>query len=126
MGRRRPSAIGNQHLKILVKQNRRQSVIEISQMMVISISLLSNELKKIGKLKTFDKWVPHKISESQRVRHFGVSLILRLRNTKVPFLNRLVMRNEPFMAIVNDLLNGLIMTKEPNTFKIQIWTNKRL
>lgn len=62
-GRGHPSAIDKQLLKTLVEQNLRQSV---------SISTILDHLKKIGKMKTLNKWVPHELSKSQNVQHFEV------------------------------------------------------
>ena len=50
-GRKRPSTIDDQHLKTPVKQNPRQSVKEMSQVMDVSILTISDQLKKIGEVK---------------------------------------------------------------------------
>ena len=43
-----PSAIDDQHLKTLVEQNSHQRVREMSQAMGVSISTISDPLKRIG------------------------------------------------------------------------------
>ena len=50
-GRRRLFAIDDQHLKTLVEQKARQSVRETSQAKGVSISIISDHVKKIGKVK---------------------------------------------------------------------------
>lgn len=59
----RPFAIDNRRLKTIVKQNPRQNDREISQIISVSISIISDHLKRIGKVKNFDKWVPHEVKE---------------------------------------------------------------
>lgn len=52
--KRHPSAIYNQHQKSLIEQNPNQNVRQISQIMSFSIPIISENLKKISKIKPFD------------------------------------------------------------------------
>lgn len=82
--RRCLSATDNQNLKTLVKQNPRQSAKELFQIMGVSITTISDPLKKIGKVNKVVKCVPNELSKSQRVRRSEVSFMLHL-----PFLDRI-------------------------------------
>ncbi|XP_029636835.1 histone-lysine N-methyltransferase SETMAR-like [Octopus sinensis] len=57
-GRGRPSTLDDQHLKTIVEENPRQSVRKMSHELGVSVSTLSDHLKKIGKVKKPNKWVP--------------------------------------------------------------------
>lgn len=98
--REHPSVIENQNLKC---------VWEISQIMVVRISTISNNLKRIGKVRKLDICV----RQSQRGRRFEVCLILHLRNSTGPFL-------------VNYQPNGLTIPKHTNSFQKRNCTNRRL
>ena len=89
-----PSAINDQHLKILGEQNPRQNVKEIFHTMCVKISTISDHLKKIIKAKKLDNGVPREFSE-----YFKVCSMLFLRNNQ--FLDRTVTCNEngSFMII---------------------------
>lgn len=77
-------------MKTLIEQNPQQSVSEMSQIMVVNISTLSDHHKRIGKMKNVDKEVPHELSERQRFGHFEECPMLHLRNSNEVFLDRIV------------------------------------
>lgn len=85
--------------KTLVEQIPRQSVWEMHQIMAVSISIISDSLKKIAKV------------------------IKKLRNSNDPLLDLIVTCvgnwNGSFMIILNDPLNVFIMTKPPPKKKFQ-------
>lgn len=91
------SAIDSQHLKTLVIQNPRQSVVKMSQIMGVNISTISDHLKKIVKVKKLSKWVPHESSESQRIQCFEVYLMLHLWNPNDPFLDQIMTSDEEWI-----------------------------
>lgn len=88
------------------------------RIMAFSISIISDSLKKIGKvIKKLVKWLRHEIGESQSFRHFEVFSMLHRRNSNDPLLDCIVTCvekwNGSFMIILNDPINVIIMTKPP-------------
>ena len=128
MGRGCASTIDDQHLKILVEQNPRQSVREISHVISVSISTISDHLERMSKLKKIDKWVPLNSVKVKEFDFFYVYLMLFLRNSNDSFLNRIYLgpKNGSFMTIVTDRHNDLTMTKHPNIFQNRNCMNRRL
>ena len=62
----------------------------MSQTVYFGIWIISDHLKNICKVKKLNKWVPHELSESQRVRRFEVCLMLSQRNLYHLFLYQIV------------------------------------
>ena len=54
-------------------------------------------LKKIGKVKKLDKWMPHELIEKKKYHRFDVSSALILCNND-PFLNCIVMCDEKWIS----------------------------
>ena len=51
------------HLRATVEQNSRQSVREMSTQLGVSFSTVSDHLKQMGKIKKFEKSIPHELNE---------------------------------------------------------------
>ena len=51
------------HLRAIVEQNSRQGVREMSTQLGVSISTVSDHLKQMGKIKKFEKSIPHELNE---------------------------------------------------------------
>ena len=56
------------------------SIGEMFQAIGVIISIISDRIKKIGKVTKLGKWVPHNVTESQRARRFEVCSMLFLKN----------------------------------------------
>ena len=74
-GRPKP-AVRDNELKNLIEQNPRTTVRKISLKLNTSHSTVSRHLKKIGKVKKMDRFVPHQLNESQRNRRLTVCSML--------------------------------------------------
>jgi len=66
---------------------------EVAQELNIDHSTIVH-LKQIGKVKKLDKWIPHKLNENQRNRHYEMCSTLILRNKNDPFLDRIIICDE--------------------------------
>ena len=62
-GRECTPTIDNQHQKTLIEQSQNQSIRELTQAMGVSISTISDHLKKISKVRKLNKWVPHEVNK---------------------------------------------------------------
>ncbi|KAK5650474.1 hypothetical protein RI129_001503 [Pyrocoelia pectoralis] len=56
----------------------------------VSIFTVSERLKKIGKVKKLEKWIPHDLNERQKFTRFEICSSQSLRNKKDPLLDRIV------------------------------------
>ena len=52
-------------------------------------------LERMGKVKTLDNWAPRKLTENQRLRRFGLSSVLTVRNDHV--FHRIVTSGEKWI-----------------------------
>lgn len=100
-GRGRRSSISNDDLKALVESDPRTTVREISCKVGVSAMTVSNHLRQIGKSKKLDKWIPHNLTEKQKLCRFEVSSALLLRNKTDPFLDRIVTCDEKWIMYDN-------------------------
>ncbi|XP_026721594.1 histone-lysine N-methyltransferase SETMAR-like [Athene cunicularia] len=96
-----PSAIDDDELKALVEVDTWTTVRELAKELGVSISTVSEHLKKTGKSKKLDKWVLHELNENHRNHHFEVSSVLLFRNQNDPFLDRIVMYNKKWILYDN-------------------------
>ena len=60
------SEFDKEHLRATVEGNLHTTVLELAEDLLVSPMTISRHLKKIGKSKKLDKWVPHKLNENQR------------------------------------------------------------
>ena len=65
------------------------TTLEATQELNIDHSTAIQHSKQIGKVKKFNKWVPHELTINEKTCHFEVLSSLILRNNQ-PFLNRTV------------------------------------
>lgn len=89
-GRGRPSQLDDDKIKALVKENPRTTVRELGAVLGVSAQTIWTHLAAIEKVKKLDKWVPHHLKESQKIRGFEATLFLLTRNRTEPSLGRIV------------------------------------
>ena len=97
----RPSNVDNNQLRALVEANPRTTVWELAMEFDITYITISNHLREIGKTKKLDKWMPHKLNNNQKKRHYKVSSSLLLRNKNDPLLDRVVTCNVKWVLYDN-------------------------
>lgn len=88
-------------LQAAVEENTRKSVRELAQDLNVSKSTVSVHLKKIGKVKKLDSWVPHELTEGQQKARYEICSSLIIRNENDPFLSRIVTCDEKWIAYDN-------------------------
>uniref|UniRef100_A0A0N5BDL7 HTH_48 domain-containing protein n=1 Tax=Strongyloides papillosus TaxID=174720 RepID=A0A0N5BDL7_STREA len=89
--RGRPETIlNNNELRKAVEANPRATVRELAEKLNVSKTTIFDHLKKIGKTKKLDKWIPHELNDYQKLRRYEVCSSLILSNKNDPFFDRLI------------------------------------
>uniref|UniRef100_A0A5S6QBT7 HTH_48 domain-containing protein n=1 Tax=Trichuris muris TaxID=70415 RepID=A0A5S6QBT7_TRIMR len=86
----RPSDIDEDQLRAIVEEDPRRSTSDIAEKLGVHKTTVSRHFQQIGKRKKLDQWVPHELTEIQRVRRCEISSMLLLRNQSDPFLARII------------------------------------
>jgi histone-lysine N-methyltransferase SETMAR len=105
--RGRPESVVNEeHLRAVVEANPQTTVRALAIDLGVSIATVSRHLAAIGKVKKLDKWVPHELTDSQKLRRLEVCSSLMVRNNKEPFLERIITCDEKWILYDNRKRSG--------------------
>ena len=74
---------------------------EIAERMNIDNSSSFRHLKKLGFTSKLDTWVPHSLTESNKLNRVSVAISLLGRHEKEPFLDRIVTGDEKWILYNN-------------------------
>ena len=97
----RPSAIDDDIVSALVENNPRITTEEIAERMNIDNSSAFRHLKKLGFTSKLDTWVPHSLTERNKLNRVSVAISLLGRHEKEPFLDRIVTGDEKWILYNN-------------------------
>lgn len=97
----RRSDIDDNVVRALVEGNARITSKEIAERLNIDNSSAFRHLKKLGFTSKLDTWVPHSLTEKNKLDRVTVAISLLARNEKQPFLNRLVTGDEKWILYNN-------------------------
>ena len=99
---------------------------EVAQELNLDHSMAVWHWKQTGKVKKFDKWVPHELSENQKYHHFEVPSFLILHNSNETLLDQiLTCAKSGFYTTTSDnQLSGHTEKKFPSTSQSQACTKK--
>ena len=80
--------------------------------MKVDHTMILRHLSEIGKVKKMDKWVPHELTERNKLDRLNVCSSLLTQFHREPFFGLLlVMKNGFFTTIGKGVLGGLIGTR---------------
>uniref|UniRef100_A0A5S6Q0M7 HTH_48 domain-containing protein n=1 Tax=Trichuris muris TaxID=70415 RepID=A0A5S6Q0M7_TRIMR len=82
--------IDHEELKTIVEADPRRTCRDMAKELNVHYATVSRHLRAIGKTKKLDKWVPHELTEYQKLCRLEACSALLQRNGKDPFLDRIV------------------------------------
>lgn len=97
----RPSTVDNDRLRTVVESDPRQTLSEIANSLTCSRSTALEHLRAIGKVRKLNKWVPHKLSEQNKIDRATICKSLMDRNQNEPFLDRILTADEKWILYDN-------------------------
>lgn len=97
----KPTVIENTILKDMVEEDSRLTIREIAVRMNIHYSTVSRHLQAMGKVKKLDKWVPHELTENNKIRRLEISSSLLSRHNNEGLLHRLITCDEKWILYDN-------------------------
>ena len=106
----------NHALFELVEIDNELTIQELADLMETSWSSIQRHLKQIGKTLREGRWVPHKLSNSNKEQRYAIATKLLVRHENEPFLKRIVTSNEKWMRCDNPKRRKqwLSMGQKPN------------
>lgn len=97
----RPSKLDDDVLRTLVANNSRITTEEVANELNVNKSTAFRRLKKVGYTLKLDTWVPHQLSEKNKVDRMRTAISLLRRIENEPFLSRLVTGDEKWILYNN-------------------------
>ena len=85
----------------MVERNPQTTVRELTEKLHVSISTISAHLKDLGKVKKWNKWVPHLFTEKQMEKRYEICSMLLYRNESNSFLNKIITCDEKWIVYDN-------------------------
>ena len=85
-----PSTTDTEIIKVMVDENLRYTVRELTGILKIPRTIMHNNLTKIDYVNRFEVWVLHQLTKSHLLNRISMCDLLLQRNKKDPFLKRSV------------------------------------
>ncbi|XP_018349831.1 PREDICTED: histone-lysine N-methyltransferase SETMAR-like [Trachymyrmex septentrionalis] len=97
----RPVTTDVDQITALIGSDRQITVREIAAKLNIGKSVVSKHLNKLQIIKKLDVWVPHDLTEKNRINRISISDLLYKRNEYDPFLKRIITGDEKWIIYNN-------------------------
>jgi len=95
------SSVDDDELRAEIERNTSTTLQCLAETFNVSKSTISRRLKAIGKVKKLDRWVPHELTEKNKLRRLEVASSLLMRHKVEPFLKRIVTCDEKWILYDN-------------------------
>ena len=99
----RPPQTDEDKVRDLVEKSRSLTVQEMSHVLKIPKTTIHRCLKKMGMVSKLNVWVPHELTERNRLERTTACMSSLARNKHEPFLKRLVTGDEKWILYENHL-----------------------
>lgn len=117
-GQGRKSSLDNEELRAAVEANPETSTRVLAAGLGVTPMTVSRHLAEIGKTKKMQKWVPHDLTDDQKIARFVTcsNLLVRLKNE--PFIDRIITCDEKWLLYDNRKRGYVWVDKHapPSTF----------
>ncbi|CAK6443035.1 unnamed protein product [Pipistrellus nathusii] len=100
-GRGRVSNFDQEAFQALLVQNPQITQQELATTLNCSQKTISNQLRALGKVQKFGKWVPHELTDNNRNQRVTICSSLLSRQNRLPFLEQIVTGDEKGVLYVN-------------------------
>lgn len=117
-GRGRRSSLNDQDLRRAVEANPETNTRTLAEDLGVHYSTVARHLLTIGKVKKMSKWVPHDLTDEQRLARFDTCSNLLVRHKNEPFVNRIITVDEKWV-LYDNRKRGLVWVDKdapPKTF----------
>lgn len=102
----RPETCSNDEIKQYLGENPRATCPEIGQALNCDESTIRKRLHAINFIKKLDKWIPHRLSDSNKIVRLTIANSLLARNANDPFIDRIVTCDEKWVDYDNSRRSG--------------------
>uniref|UniRef100_A0A5S6QRV5 HTH_48 domain-containing protein n=1 Tax=Trichuris muris TaxID=70415 RepID=A0A5S6QRV5_TRIMR len=100
------SRVDTDTLKELVEADPSLTVRELAADLNLAHPTVHSHLRRIGKVKKLEKWVPHELTEKQELTRQQMASSVLVRNEVEPFLDRIVTCDEKWIFCDNRKRSG--------------------
>lgn len=97
----RPTKIDNEELRRELEQNPYSTSVTLGQMFNVSHSTILEHIHSLGFVLKYARWIPHDLTERNRIDRVQVCSSLLARNETNPFLDRLITGDEKWIHYKN-------------------------
>ena len=97
----RPSELDDHELEELISTDPSLSTRELALRLSVSNSTVYDRLKALGKVQKLGKWVPHKLSEMNRLTRLNTCAFLLSKQKRKSFLYKIVTGDEKWIYFDN-------------------------
>lgn len=97
----RPSTIDEEALLALMEADPRQSLASLAESLKCSMATVDRHLHALGKVQKLEKWVPHQLTDNNKLQRLTICSALLSRHEREPFLKCIITCDEKWVLYNN-------------------------